>query len=629
MSIRSINFYSNIMNSINTNDLKSLQNNRTNTNVIDIHQVISKNANELLNKSAIQNNSQVDGQSPIQSSTELTASSKLFSNRLFANPPYLFSDTSTQSYVNRESASLFSIKSQADYWKQMCLLNPHYFGTDWKAHMKGLVYEYDPNSIDFSKTCPSGKDYYTKPIDGGSHDKIAVIDCFDSNKSAEIMTLDETTDTIMPHGEVVSLIIESQIKENNLNYSVDRMDVDLDDGVMNGGVEALDYIMENIEDYRAINVSICDYCDYDLVSLVVGKEVTPDNLADYKQTIMEAVMSEDVQQMYDMYDVASGYLPDLSEEIKNGVLTEEQVAQIEAILTLRYKVDSVGEFYAKADAIAASGIPVFMAAGNDDKCFNFGALLTSNVEYIGAAADVDDSIKDIGYSENSLVSRYGQETFTGNKVINGKIDLDGNGTGDIDATGVDTSTFGVTGTSFSSPYTLVQVLAESDKYAQEQREKEINEFRNSMNLYELVRYHRSLPTLVNYQTSSGNTGDAIRFTSDSLTSESGSTKSSAVNYSSSNKTNDNIINKLNSNVNYNTSGNNTKAETTTFEKLRNEIAKTIDPRVLQSGSEYYKSGAGSLNRFKKPDMSQDKYYGRSFKDVRAEIKAKLENQGLI
>lgn len=555
---------------------------------------------------------------------------RVFGSRTDLDSPYLFQDTSKQSFMGKEKPSLFSVTDEKSYYEQMCLTLPNLWGDDPTVYLSGLQYEYDKSDFDFSVTGPDGTKLYTKPDDGGSHNIIAVIDCFDVDKETEIMYVDDAQETPVAHGEFVASLIESQVNEKNLGYTVDRFDVDITDGALVGGVETLDYIMQNIDDYRAINLSICEYCDYDTVSAAILENVTPENLADYKEKIMTNVMSDEVTELYEMFDCAEGYLPDLESYVEDGTLTQEEADQTYALLILRYKVENVGEFYAKADAIAEAGVPVFMAAGNYDDMFNFGALLTENVEYVGATADIDPTIEDTEYAKNSLVTRYGTETFTGNNVINGKIDVDGNGSGDIDADGIDTDTFYATGTSFASPWTLVKALEEADSAEAEIKNQELENYKNSLNIFELQRYSRvGHNNFINQQnqttysnryltnrniswTSSSNTGTGNA----SLSNNTSVKKTSQKNDTPSYITNQSILNDLDSNINYNTSGTKQKL---TYEEAKEDALALLDklnPKAYEAGTNYYTYGSGSAFRYELPDMTQDKYYGKSFEEVK-------------
>ena len=379
----------------------------------------------------------------------------------------LFENTNTQTYMGKQKPQLFAVKDIKTYYEQMCLLLPNLYGTNPSIYKGTYSYDYDPDDFDFSKKGPDGKTVYKKLNDGGSHDKIAIIDCFNSKNDEVCMYIDSTTETKIAHGEFVASLVESQLYEKGLDYTVDRLGIDIVDGEIIHGVEYMNYVLENIDEYRGVNLSIVTYCDYDTVSDLLGETVTPSNLASKKQKIMNIVMSDNATKFYEKYkDVLDqGYLPDFSDMVEDGSITQEDADSLTALLELRVMVEEYGEFYAIADEIAKKGVPVFMASGNYSDKFNFGALLTTKVEYIGSSSNsyTNPYTGDTGsYSQNSLVTRKGQATYMGNKVICQQIDVDSNGTGDISAKGVDTSTVFVTGTSFSSPSELVKAIAAGD-----------------------------------------------------------------------------------------------------------------------------------------------------------------------
>lgn len=395
---------------------------------------------------------------------------------------WLFEDISQQSFMGKSIPQLF-----ADYSNT---------GIDFSTE--------DWYKNDFSASSPTGTTIYTKPNDGGTHNKVAVIDAFNGDNSEVSMSLDSTTSTTISHGEFVASLLESQINEYGLNYTVDRLGIDIVDGVLQNGVEQMDYILANISEYRAVNVSLCDYINYTTVSSIVGYTVTPENLAQAKEEIISIIMSDDVTALYEknLETLNEGYIPDYSELVENGTFTQEEAEQVTNTLILRYKIEQMGEFYAKADKIAEQGVPVFMAAGNYEDQFNLGALLTDNVEYIGAN---DETFTNpytgysAGFSSNSLVTREGEETYTGNNVIDGKIDIDNNGSGDISAEGVDTDTIFVTGTSFASPYALVQALYQADTTTATNNTSNNNQNNttNQQVLYTNNGYYTNKPSRIN------------------------------------------------------------------------------------------------------------------------------------
>ena len=610
MSVNVINFYSSIFNSIHQDDVSNLS----------CKKQIGKTKDMTEQGGNVSTDTKLAAKGTLQN-TQVAASPFDSVMSLSTPPSYLFEDLSNQTYKGKEYPSLLgSNYTESEYWKNVWLVNPHYFKKHWTEYVEGIPYIYDKNGFDFSATCPTGKDLYPKLNDGGSHDRIAVIDCYDKNSSEEAMSVDDDDDVEMSHGEFVASLIESQANEYGLNYKVDRMDINLVDGVMSGGVEALDHIMENIDEYRAVNLSICEYCSYDTVSKALGVEVTPENLAEYKQIIMETVTSEDVTQAYEEWNVGSGQLPDLSEYVETGEMTEDEVDSLYALLTLRYKFEHVGEFYAKADKIAEYGVPVFMAAGNYDNMFNFGALLTSNVEYIGADADVNQyELDDMGFSVNSLVSRYGLESFAGTDVIDGKIDVDGNGTGDIDATGIDLNSFWVTGTSFASPWMLVQVLAQSDYYTaqqeqqkQQQQQEEYQKFLNSMNIFDYVRYCNNAQKYADHLIKVGNVSQKSANIQSSTQNYQNS--STALNSSSSNQS---IVGNLDNQINYGTTGNKKSYNDMGYEELSAYFAAEMDAQVLNAGVYWATKGSGSTFRVSPSDViaNEDKYAGMSYKQI--------------
>ncbi len=494
------------------------------------------------------------------------------------NGYYTVNDYGYTTWHSGQQPKLFQQNSgYKAYYEQLCVELPGLFlnytsgsGTNNNSSSNSYDsnYTYDPNAV---TTGPTGDAIYTKPTDGGSHDKIAVIDAFNADNDEVCMSLDNTTSTTMPHGEFVSSLIESQVAELGLNYTVDRLSIDIVDGVMTGGVQQMDTILNNIGDYRAVNVSLCEYCDYDIVSTAMQTTITADNLAENKAEIMSLLMGDDVTELYNQYKdtLEEGYLPDFTEAVEAGTITQAESDQLDAILTLRYKIESVGEFYSKADQIAAQGVPVFMAAGNYTDMFNFGALLTNNVEYVGSSeatfTNPYTGYSD-GFSSNSLVSRTGEETYMGNEVINGEIDVDGNGSGDIDATGVDTSTFFVTGTSFASPWALVQALYQAD-------------------------------------TGKSSTATAAS-TKTSTTQTSSSTSallSSMKSYSSGSTT---TTNTENINTSSNTSANTkeysvkviTEGETSKYQQLRQEYAQKLGLDLVGEAYNYYNNGPGAAHR---------------------------------
>ncbi len=498
-----------------------------------------------------------------------------FSTWTSAQPGKLFEDTSNQTYMGKERPKLFACNDAFSYYQQMCLAMPQLFGDGTSTSTGTDSYTGDS---DFSTIGPTGTDIYTKPDDGGSHDKIAVIDAFNSSNPEVCMNVDSTTNTTMPHGEFVASLIESQLAENGLNYSVDRLGVDIVDGVLQGGVEQMDHVLANADQYRAVNVSLCEYCDYDLVSAAIGKTISSSNLAENKSLIMSTVMSDEVTELYSEYSdvLSSGYLPDFTEEISSGNLTQAQAEQIEALLTLRYKVETLGEFYSKADQVASLGIPVFMAAGNYEDQFNFGALLTSKVEYIGSENEVYTNPHTGGqgsFSDNTLVSRYGKESYSGTQVINGKIDVDGNGTGDIDATGVDSSTFFATGTSFASPWALVQALNQADTGSGTSTAS----VRAASNT--AVRTSSGGGTLLDIMKAGGNrsTQQAANTTNTTQNTTNTTTESS-----SESSDGIHVI---------------TTGDTARYQALRAKYAEAYGIDVMSEGSSYYSNGVGSTYRY--------------------------------
>ena len=295
--------------------------------------------------------------------------------------------------------------------------------------------------------------------------------------------------------------------------------------------------------------------------------------------------------------------------VKSGSITQADADSLSALLQLRCLFEEYGEFYAVADEIASQGIPVFMASGNYSDKFNFGALLTNKVEYIGANSDTYTNPYTGGngsFSNNSLVSRKGETTYTGNNVIYGKIDVDNNGSGDVSAKGVDTSTVFATGTSFSSPAELVKAIYKGDTSSSSKTAAaEIcadNQEKATVNNTEEEKTYGYVP--VSKKKSN------ILNSSSKLKKLSLNGNSQAQNKILDNKNTDldkswsPIISDLNSKIDYNTSSTGTTAEKTkymNFKQLSAYFASKMSQEVLSAGYNYFNSGKGKIWRYTPPE----------------------------
>lgn len=257
---------------------------------------------------------------------------------------------------------------------------------------------------------------------------IAIIDTFIEKKvviDKDRFFEDSPYEPDVAHGEVVRKIIQEGLPKAQIDIfdmnKIKRVKV-TDDDPLNA---QLGMVLENIkngEKYDALNISISEDCDYNLLSSVTHQKVTPENVQKFKKEIL-------------------------------------------AFLGRRQDKSTIEEIE-KINKIAESGTKVYIATGNDgNELFNL--LTLSKAKNVGALTPTGE--KEDYTADNALINTWAQGSFPVKKMsdpITGEIGFDYTGDGTMDILERNLSSKGrcdtlaakISGTSFASPTALVNDL---------------------------------------------------------------------------------------------------------------------------------------------------------------------------
>lgn len=246
-------------------------------------------------------------------------------------------------------------------------------------------------------------------------DNIAIIDTFDSGEPI-FMTRDKN----IYHGEVIERFIheglpDAHIEEFNVNGSNTKIN-------QSGIIDSLKEILkrtEKGEKFSAVNCSMAAKLNYFNISVLSGKQITPDNLSENREKVLEYI-----RQQQDPAAQADVQIIDLIEKI------------------------------------VSKGVPVYVGAGNSKSTFNILSL-AKGVNTVGAL-DIDGTQID-EFSNNSLVNKKGQGFFYVLKTMNPEnynvgFDYTDDGSIDIHSSELLIPREAINGTSYSTPKAIVQDL---------------------------------------------------------------------------------------------------------------------------------------------------------------------------
>lgn len=264
----------------------------------------------------------------------------------------------------------------------------------------------------------------------GSNKKVAIIDDF-TTKSV-FVDLDAKPD--ITHGEVIKRFIQEGLPQ----AQIDCFEVKSEEGndaFLKSANASLDSIIKKIDDgekYDALNISFSATTYYSTISKQTGEEITPQNIAQKKDSIRKWM---------------------------EGEKTDQELIQIKEIMK-------------KLDAISSKGVPVYICAdqGKHQKIKRFQVFnllnLSNNVKAVGALNKKGGKSR---YSaDNSLITDWSQGEFKIQKKTdsNGKTGFDYTGDGTIDIYEGQTTSYskkvnpyGLLGTSFSTPKALARDLS--------------------------------------------------------------------------------------------------------------------------------------------------------------------------
>ncbi len=253
--------------------------------------------------------------------------------------------------------------------------------------------------------------------------RIAIIDDF-TNKSVFI---DNDNNPDISHGQLVKRFIQEGLP----NAQIESLDMNSPHNIST----QLDYILTNIKNgqkYDAINLSAGNDANIELLSQILDEKITPENLAKNKELIRNWYYS-------------------IGDDCDNKDLVE------------------IKESIQKLSEIASCGVPIYVAAGrNDKKTFNV-MTLADNVNTVGALNSQGEKTEQL--KDNSLINKWELGVFEIKKVKDkdNKKGFDFTGDGSIDVYNDETSSLLKTrntqimsGTSISAPRVLVKDLLKKE-----------------------------------------------------------------------------------------------------------------------------------------------------------------------
>lgn len=256
--------------------------------------------------------------------------------------------------------------------------------------------------------------------------KVAIVDDF-TTKSI-FVDGDNTPD--IAHGKIMKRFIEEGLPE----AQIDSFDIKSSYGaeMLMGTNSQLSSILQNINDgqkYDALNISLSGFINFSYLSKLMGKQITPENILQYKGEIKKWLDSQKDLTKITMHN--------------NENLTQEN------------------EIIQKLDEISAKGVKIYIAAGNSADTFNAFSL-AENVKTVGALDLKGDKMNE--FSNNSLINSWALGISQINKVQDskGKLGFDITGDGSIDIYADETSSFfkftgdPIRGTSGATPIALVR-----------------------------------------------------------------------------------------------------------------------------------------------------------------------------
>ncbi len=258
---------------------------------------------------------------------------------------------------------------------------------------------------------------------------VAVIDNF-----LKEVDIDKDGKYDISHGRVVSYILQ----ENNPNVKI----MACDNGNSNAKatnlriLEILDYIKTG-KRIDAVNVSLAKSVTFEDLSTFIGAEITPENICEYKNQIVETLKTRSIDHIH-------------SNSFEAAANTDKNIA--ETIINL--------------EKVIEAGVPVYIAAGNDGKDSINLLTLVDGAIIIGAK---EDGAKASYSADNCLIDRWVDGTATGTLIKeNDQIigfDITKDGVADIKKNELSDESFlseekeiALKGTSVASPRAIAQDL---------------------------------------------------------------------------------------------------------------------------------------------------------------------------